>query len=75
MGNDAIFSYKPNPAILGGEAWDLDLARRQLRDVFDRTRGCIVEVLMKDLHTVRDEPPRMWEWVEMAMALAEEYDQ
>jgi len=28
---------------------------------------------MKDLHTVRNEPPRMWEWVEMAMELAEEF--
>ena len=28
---------------------------------------------MKDLHTVRNEPWRMWEWVEIAMQLAEEY--
>ena len=73
IGTDCIFSYKPNPAILGGEAWDEDLARTQLRDVIEKTRGCVVEVLMKDLHTCRGEPPRMWAWVDMAMQLAEEY--
>ncbi|MBM4049104.1 MAG: hypothetical protein FJ279_28725 [Planctomycetes bacterium] len=72
LGNKYIFSYKPNPAILGMETWDPDEARKQLRDVFDRTRGCIVEVLMKDLHTCRNEPRRMWEWVNMAMELSEE---
>jgi len=55
------------------ETWAPDEAKKQLRDVFDRTRGCIVEVLMKDLHTCRNEPRRMWEWVNMAMELSEEF--
>jgi hypothetical protein len=73
LGDDCIFSYKPNPAIIGMEAWDADLARRQLRDALDKTRGCVVEVIMKDLHTCRGQPWRMWEWVRLAMQLAEEY--
>lgn len=73
VGKDFIFSYKPNPAILGMESWDRELARKQLKDALDKTRHCVVEVLMKDLHTCRNEPPRMWEWVDMAMELAEEY--
>jgi hypothetical protein len=73
IGRDCIFSYKPNPAIIGMETWDVDLARRQLRDTFEKTRGCVVEVLMKDLHTCRNEPPRMWQWVDMAMQLAEQF--
>jgi len=73
VGCDYIFSYKPNPAILGGEKWDVDHARDELRDALDKSRGCPVEVIMKDLHTCRRQPWRMWEWVDMAMALAEEY--
>jgi hypothetical protein len=72
IGDSLIFSYKPNPAILGGEAWDVDYARAQLRDTFDKTRGCVVEVIMKDLHTVRNQPFRMWEWVKMAKELSED---
>jgi hypothetical protein len=71
--DDYIFSYKPNPAIIGMEEWNVELARAKLRDTLEKARGCIVEVIMKDLHTCRGEPPRMWSWVEMAMQLAQEY--
>jgi len=73
VGKDLVFSYKPNPAILGGEAWDPDFARAHMRDVFEKTRGCAVEVIMKDLHTCRNEPHRMWEWTRMATEMAQEY--
>lgn len=68
-----VFSYRPNPAIIGMESWDLEFCRNQLRDALDKTRGCIVEVIMVALHNCRGEPRRMWEWVEMAMRLVEEY--
>jgi hypothetical protein len=73
VGDSLIFSHKPNPQIIGMEAWHPDLVRDQLRDVFDKTRGCVIECIMKDLHTCRGEPRRMWEWVRIAMEVAEEY--
>ena len=73
LGADYIFSYKPNPAIVSMDHWDVDLARVQLRNVLEKTRGCVVEAILKDLHTCRNEPRRMWEWTAMAMQLAEEY--
>lgn len=73
LGKDYIFSYKPNPAIIGMEKWDVEFAREHLRDALEKTRGCPTEVIMKDLHSCRREPRRMWEWVDMAMQLAEEY--
>jgi len=73
LGRRAVFSHKPNPTIIGMEHWDVDLARAELRDTFEKTRGCVVEVVMKDLHTCRGEPRRMWEWVDMAKKLSEEY--
>jgi hypothetical protein len=73
LGDRCVFSFKPNPAIIGMEEWNGDLARGILRDAFEATRECRVEVLMKDLHTCRGETWRMWEWVRMAMELAEQY--
>ncbi len=73
LGSDYIFSYKPNPAMIGMEAWDEEFVRNYLRDALKKTRSCVVEVIMKDLHTCRKEPWRMWEWVRIAMELAEEY--
>lgn len=73
LGDDYVFSYKPNPAVIGMESWDVELARAQLGDALEKSRGCVVEVLMKDLHECRGQPKRMWEWVDMAMRLAQEY--
>jgi hypothetical protein len=73
LGRDYVFSYKPNPEIIAMNPWDIGTARRFLKDALDKARGCVVEVLMKDLHTCRNEPWRMGEWTKMAMELAEEY--
>ena len=73
LGKDYIFSYKPTPTVLGMEKWNEELARNLLRDALEKTRGLPIEVIMKDLNSCRRESWRMWEWVKMAMELAEEY--
>ena len=73
VGRDLIFSYKPNPAIMAGDTWDVDQVRADLRRVLAITRGLAVEVLMKDLHTCHGHPERMWDWTRIALELAEEY--
>ena len=36
-----------------------------------QARGCAVEVIMKDVSTVRYQPQRLWAWARMAMEVAE----
>lgn len=67
-----VLSYKPNPAVLATGEWNLAQARKNLSEVLDKTRGCVVEVIMKDISTVRYKPQRLWEWSEMAMELVEQ---
>jgi len=74
IGADLIFSWKPNPAMIGTEKWNEEYVRREVSDALEKSRGCIVEVIMKDLHTCRGEPWRMWEWVRIAMEEAEAID-
>ncbi len=62
-----VLSYKPNPAILAHDRWNPAMARKDLVDVLARTKGCAVEIVMKDISTVRYEPQRLWEWAEMAI--------
>lgn len=66
LGNRYIFSRKPNPAILASETWDPDYVRKVTRADLEQTRGCVVELIMKDTHTVRNEPQRLAEWVRIA---------
>jgi hypothetical protein len=73
VGRDYVFSYKPNPSIFAWDTWDPQQARKALRSVLDRTRGCVVELIMKDVSTCRSDPRRLWEWCELAVQVAEEY--
>jgi hypothetical protein len=69
---DYVFSYKPTPAVFASDKWDPEPARRVLQNVLDKTKGCRVELIMKDISTVRNEPKRLWEWADLAMRMVEE---
>ncbi|MHC4563593.1 MAG: hypothetical protein ACYS8X_12585 [Planctomycetota bacterium] len=71
LGRDYVYSLKPNPAILAENTWRPVQARAELRDVLDKARGCNVEIILKDISTVRSQPERLWEWSQIAMAEAE----
>lgn len=62
-----ILSYKPNPAVFATDQWKPEQAKKNLIDVLHKTGGCAVEVIMKDISTVRYKPQRLWEWSEMVM--------
>jgi len=72
IGKNYVFSRKPNPALL---AWD-DFSEKEVRqhlratvDVCER-HGCPLELILKDLSTVRYDPARLWRWADIAMELA-----
>lgn len=71
VGRDYVISWKPNPAILASEEWNPELARKEIRRALETLRGCAVEVIMKDISTVRYEPRRLWEWAGIAVEEAE----
>jgi len=73
LGQDYIFSYKPNPSVFAWNEWDPELARKDIRNALEKTKGCVVELIMKDISTCRHDPPRLWEWCELAVEMAEEY--
>ena len=67
LGGEYVYSLKPNPAILAEDTWRPEQARAELRDTLEKVCGCNVEIILKDISTVRHEPQRLWEWAEMAM--------
>ncbi len=66
IGERYVLSLKPNPAFFGWDRWRPDLARKELRESLAKARGCVVEVIMKDISTVCYEPQRLWEWTRIA---------
>jgi hypothetical protein len=74
VGNDYVLSHKPNPAILARDEWNPGQARKELTEVLEKTRGCQVEVILKDISTVRNDPHRLWDWCRIAEELVENYN-
>jgi hypothetical protein len=71
LGANYILSMKPNPADLARDGFDEEKVRAILREDLQATRGCRVEVIMKDNHTIRDDPRRVVRWVQIAREEAE----
>lgn len=72
VGTDYIFSYKPTPSVFAWDNWDPAPARANLQQVLEEARGCRLELIMKDISTVRNEPQRLWAWGEMAMEMVQD---
>ena len=70
VGADYVFSLKPNPAVLAADPWQPDAVRRDLEQTLARLKGLQVEIVMKDISTVRYEPQRLWEWARLAAEAA-----
>ena len=72
LGGKYIFSWKPHPAhIVGG--FDADHVRGYIRHALEITRGCVVEMILKDTHTCEHHPERFTQWGEIAKELAEAF--
>ena len=75
VGADYVFSLKPNPEILARDGWNPEQVRADLAETLRGVlrHGCSVEIIMKDISTVRHEPRRLWEWMRIATELAAEF--
>ncbi len=72
IGRDYVFSRKPSPALLAYDSF-------HKQDIFDdlmitrkacEAHGCDLEIILKDISTVRYEPQRLFEWGQAAMEVA-----
>jgi hypothetical protein len=59
-----IFSRKPNPALVCA-AFDEKIIQEDLRTTLDIAQSCILEIILKDTHTVQNEPWRLKRWVKI----------
>ncbi|MBT3374130.1 MAG: hypothetical protein HN742_28435 [Lentisphaerae bacterium] len=75
VGSRFVFAWKPNPAFLAPDRWDPELVRKDIREKLQMASagGCVMEIHLKDISTVRYEPQRLTEWNQIAQECAEEY--
>ncbi len=71
LGDQYIFSRKSSPADLAMPTFDEERIRAQLHEEMRITRGCRTEFIMKDNHTIANDPNRVIRWVQIAREEAE----
>ena len=71
----AVLPHKPNPAFLAYDRWDPDLVRNDIKEklTMASANGCIMEIHLKDISTVRYDPKRLTEWNNISQECAEDY--
>jgi hypothetical protein len=66
LGDKYIFSWKPNPAALAVPEPNTEAIRAGLREVLQKTKGCVVEIIMKDNHSLAKRPENAQTWCRIA---------
>jgi len=69
IGKDYVYSCKPNPAYLASIQFDENLIKNDLMEIKEicRKNGCPLEIILKDISTVNNDPSRLWKWAKIAM--------
>ena len=69
IGTELIMSNKPTPALVAGTSVNWDAVRDDLQLTVDlaRANNVNLELILKDISTVGNEPERLTRWAEIAM--------
>ena len=72
LGPKFIYCGKPNPAFLAGSSFDDETVRKELMRIKAACarNNCPLELILKDVSTVKYKPQRLFRWAEIAMEVA-----
>jgi len=66
LGKNIVYCRKPNPTLVSTEKFDEEAIRDDIAKTLSIARGCRIELVMKDVHTLNNQPERLARWVEIA---------
>ncbi len=67
LGDRYIYSWKPRPSDLAFPSIDKDAIRSYIRETVKAAKGCNLEIIMKDNHTIGNNPQNVIDWTRIAM--------
>lgn len=75
IGDRHVMSFKPSPAYLASHVFDEDMIRNDLKYTIDlaKANNVNLEIILKDISTVRYTPERLTKWADIAMELVCSY--
>ncbi|MBU0478589.1 hypothetical protein KKC91_08485 [bacterium] len=60
---DYIISWRPNPADMVSCGFNPDHVRKVVKNAIEIAKGCYIDITLKDVQTVENDPNRVREWV------------
>jgi len=72
LGRDYVYSRKTNPTLISTERFDEKAIRADLRRTIEAAGSGRLEIIMKDVHTLNNEPERLPRWVQLARETVKE---
>ncbi len=75
IGTDYVCSWRPNPAAMVSNTFDPERVRKITREALTafKHNHCIVDITLKDVHNIGNEPHRIKEWVRISKECARDY--
>ena len=70
---DYVFSYRPNPSEMICFGFNPDLIRRIIREDMEASKGCHMDITLKDIQTVQHHPENLREWVKIVRDISDNY--
>ena len=70
---DYVMSWRPNPAQMICCGFDPDLVRRLVRQAMEDFKGGIVDIALKEIETVLNQPENLREWVKVVRSVSDDY--
>jgi hypothetical protein len=69
IGRQFVYSRKPSPALLAYDTFEAEVIRQDLLATVQVCEqfNCPLEIILKDISTVRYEPQRLFQWANVAM--------
>ena len=70
---DYVMSWRPNPAQMICCGFDPDLVRRVVRQAMEDFKGGLVDIALKEIETVLNQPENLREWVKVVRSVSDDY--
>jgi len=70
---DYVLSWRPNPSEMICCGFNPDHIRKVVKDAMEVSRGCHVDITLKDVQTVQHHPENLREWVKIVREVADNY--
>ena len=70
---DYVMSWRPNPSSTICTDWNPELIKKTVKEAMDAAKGCVVDIMLKDVQTLKGETWRFKEWVKIVRSVSDNY--